>query len=376
MDGRTPALDEIKIWSVDGGKAETVQPTRSMASESLLEDTLVNNPDLLIPGLRLVGRQTPTEGGPLDLLGVDADGRLAIFELKRGTLSREAVAQVIDYASNLDSLDDDELSQHIADKSGKLGIDKIDNFPEWYIENVGREDLSALKPMRMFLVGLGVDQRTERIVSFLARNSAMDISLLVFQGFTLSDKTLLAKQVRVEGETSVGDHSKAPSRSSTERLELLTSKVQRLGVGDLFHQAIEVFRQRWQEPDENVHPDLHGLDFYPQIPIALKKPGRQPRYARVDPVDNGVRIVFYHVAIRACPDAFRRAIEIVPFETVPRARRQDPFTDLYTEIQFGLNDADWQIHKEVLVDLVRALYQALQSPNPEMLPDGLRIGNS
>ena len=49
--------------------------------------------------LTLVGRQTPTEGGPLDLLGVDGDGKLVVFELKRGTLLRDAVAQILDYAS-------------------------------------------------------------------------------------------------------------------------------------------------------------------------------------------------------------------------------------------------------------------------------------
>ena len=74
-------------------------------TEELLEETLVKNPGMLIPGLRLVGRQTPTEGGPLDLLGVDEDGRLVVFELKRGTLSRDAVAQIIDYASDLDSME-------------------------------------------------------------------------------------------------------------------------------------------------------------------------------------------------------------------------------------------------------------------------------
>ena len=58
-------------------------------------------------GLTLVGRQTPTEGGPLDLLGVDADGRLVVFELKRGTLSRDAVAQVVDYASYLNAMESD-----------------------------------------------------------------------------------------------------------------------------------------------------------------------------------------------------------------------------------------------------------------------------
>ena len=77
--------------------------TQRTDTERLLEGTLVNHPDMLDPGLTLVGRQTRTDDGWLDLLGVDEDGRLVVFELKRGTLSRDAVAQVIEYASFLDA---------------------------------------------------------------------------------------------------------------------------------------------------------------------------------------------------------------------------------------------------------------------------------
>ena len=85
-------MDEVKIWAVhDDANVVPLASKGRTESESLLEDILVKNPDMLIPGLKLVGRQTPTEGGPLDLLGVDEDGKLVIFELKRGTLSRDAV---------------------------------------------------------------------------------------------------------------------------------------------------------------------------------------------------------------------------------------------------------------------------------------------
>ena len=94
--------DEIKIWAIDGSKPITVVESRSHAeTEQWLEDTLVRNPEMLIAGLSLVGRQTPAAGGALDLLGIDEDGRMVVFELKRGTLTREAVSQVIDYCSFL-----------------------------------------------------------------------------------------------------------------------------------------------------------------------------------------------------------------------------------------------------------------------------------
>jgi RecB family endonuclease NucS len=76
-------------------------------------------------GLSIVGRQNETQGGPLDLLGVDEEGRLVVFELKRSTLTRDAVAQALDYASYLADLSEDGLNQHITSNSGKYGIAKL-----------------------------------------------------------------------------------------------------------------------------------------------------------------------------------------------------------------------------------------------------------
>ena len=100
----------------------------------------------------------------------------------------------------------------ISDKSGAHGIDKIDDLREWYTENWEDESLDSLRPLRMFLVGLGVDDRTERIVNFLAQNG-MDISLLTFYGFEQEGKVLLARQMRVEGEE---DDSRQVRQKKTE----------------------------------------------------------------------------------------------------------------------------------------------------------------
>ena len=64
--------------------ATPVEEVANTETEHLLEDLLVASPQLLEPGLKLIGRQVPTDGGPLDLLGVDQDGRITVFELKRG----------------------------------------------------------------------------------------------------------------------------------------------------------------------------------------------------------------------------------------------------------------------------------------------------
>ena len=121
-------MEDIQIWAIDGNEATELNQVSQMESENLLEDVLVRNPSLLMEDLILVGRQIPTEGGPLDLLGVDGDGRLVVFELKRGTLTRDDVAQGIDYPSYLNEMELDDLSDHISERSGENGIKKIEDF--------------------------------------------------------------------------------------------------------------------------------------------------------------------------------------------------------------------------------------------------------
>jgi RecB family endonuclease NucS len=51
-------------------------------SEKELEDLLVENPDAIEKGMKILGRQIQTDSGPLDILAVDEDGVLTLIELK------------------------------------------------------------------------------------------------------------------------------------------------------------------------------------------------------------------------------------------------------------------------------------------------------
>ena len=135
-------MDEIKLWKVSGSNSSlTITDLSSVAqiqAEEMLEEILVKSPSLLASGLKLVARQTETSGGPLDLFGVDEDGRLVVSELKRGILTRDAVAQIVDYASFLGELPPMGLNSLIVENSGKGGIDKIADFGNWYQGQFGK----------------------------------------------------------------------------------------------------------------------------------------------------------------------------------------------------------------------------------------------
>ena len=127
--------DELKVWAPGDGAEVDVVESVTVGLEDRLEETLVRRPEMIEPGLYLVGRQTPTEGSPLDLLGVDKDGRLVVFELKRERLTREAVTQCIDYTStsrggnrSLSSLSPKRSRYH----SSKLSISSTPPLPECF----------------------------------------------------------------------------------------------------------------------------------------------------------------------------------------------------------------------------------------------------
>jgi hypothetical protein len=249
-------MKEIRVWQVVTDKQLSVIPLESIgqtSTEALLEEILVHRPDLLLKDLKLVGRQTETAGGPLDLLGVDGDGQLVVFELKRGTLTREAVAQIIDYASYLSELDPEELSSHISERSGKNGIEKIDNFLTWYQEQFAKSLSRPQKP-RLILVGLGADDTTRRIVSFLAE-SDIDISLITFHAFDEAGRILLARQLEVEAKPLPG----ASSITKIGNLEALQERIVNLRVGGFYNDMARFFQDHlaaYQWPNQT------GYSYY------------------------------------------------------------------------------------------------------------------
>ena len=252
-------MEQTMLWKIiksdnqklDVEKIEGVQETET---EYQLEEIITRNPDILMEDLKLIGRQTETPGGPLDLLGVDSDGRLVVFELKRGTLTREAVAQIIDYSSYLATLDPDEFSEHVSSRSGNLGIDKIDSFQTWYQEEFGKNFIENQRP-RMILVGLGADERTKRMVSFLSE-SDLDISLTTFHGFKRDNETFLAKQVEVSSKPP--DITTAFTKKSN--IEKLKRKVRNLGIEDYYYNISSFFRDKI--PAAYEWPNQGGYSYF------------------------------------------------------------------------------------------------------------------
>lgn len=233
-------MKTIQLWSVDEGDsgkgASRVPEVRNTETEAKLEELLVASPELLMSGLVLVGRQVPTEGGPLDLLGFDEDGRLVVFELKRGTLTRDAVAQSLDYASDLSEIEADRLGWIIEEYSGRLGIDRIEDFADWYSQRYPNSESALSETPRIVLVGLGADDRARRVVNFLA-SASVDIQLLTFHAFHFEHRLLLARLIERVTPASRGARDTASRPTKESNLQALRENASGLKVGELIEEV-------------------------------------------------------------------------------------------------------------------------------------------
>ncbi|MCX5074698.1 hypothetical protein OHA84_17350 [Streptomyces sp. NBC_00513] len=111
------------LFTVEGASAAAVAPT-TLAAEGLLErqhlqEWVIAHSQVLGESVLVItaefDRWTDTDGVPardrLDVLGLDATGRLVVAELKRGTADRDVHLQAITYAALVSCFDLGTLAQ-------------------------------------------------------------------------------------------------------------------------------------------------------------------------------------------------------------------------------------------------------------------------
>lgn len=179
-------MRKLAVWQMSKGTLARIDEA-SIELEKHLETWIAEDPTLLQAGLVIVGRQVQLGAGPLDLLGIDPQGRWVVIEIKRGDLDRKAVTQVLDYAACVSALSADELRSkteaYLSDRG--LGLEEL-------LEQRGA--LDSLDPEQrqvlLVVVGTGTAPGLERVVNLLSKHT-MPISVILFDVFKLDGGRLL-----------------------------------------------------------------------------------------------------------------------------------------------------------------------------------------
>ncbi|MEO5716639.1 MAG: endonuclease NucS domain-containing protein [Luteolibacter sp.] len=184
------------IWKV-GTKPEPLTVSK-LATEKHLEDMIVECPAILSGEWMLIGRQEKTQfGGIIDLLAIAPDGSLVLVELKRDKTPREIVAQSLDYASWVEGLAAEKISQIYERFSNGGNLDEA--FKAHFGTELDEESLN--QSHQIIIVASELDAATERIIGYLnARDLA--INAIFFQVFEHGADKLLSRAWLIDpGET-------------------------------------------------------------------------------------------------------------------------------------------------------------------------------
>lgn len=152
--------------------------------EAEFQRWLAEHPDRLESELWIVAGELeldPVERHRVDLLGVGADGRLVVVEVKRANATREAVGQVLDYVSALEEMDLDEIADLIETASPYGELLPVSDFGQQYADRFDGTALSMLTPARIMLASTAATPATERILRYL-RNHDVDAEAHSFDG--------------------------------------------------------------------------------------------------------------------------------------------------------------------------------------------------
>jgi hypothetical protein len=175
------------LWRITG-EPERIHPTK-LDSEKHLEDVIAAHPEILDSSWMIIGRQVHTDfKGVIDLLALQPDGTPVIIELKRDKTPRDVLAQVLDYASWLASVELSRL-QDIYEQfvpGGNLHSDFLARFGSELDEDAVHND------HLMVIVASELDSATERIVDFLSTKN-ININVLFFEAFRHGDDVLLSR---------------------------------------------------------------------------------------------------------------------------------------------------------------------------------------
>lgn len=169
-----------------------------LASEQLLEDMIVREPEILSGEWMLIGRQEATPfGGRIDLLAIAPDASLVLVELKRDKTPREIVAQALDYASWVENLSSDQIARIYRRFSNGGVLDEA--FKQRFGVELDEEALN--ESHQIILVASELDHSTERILNYL-NSKDIAINALFFQVFQHGADQLLSRAWLIDpGET-------------------------------------------------------------------------------------------------------------------------------------------------------------------------------
>ena len=165
-----------------------------------LEILLEKNPEYFLENSKvlIIGRQVTTNLNTfIDLLGIDKEGNTVVIELKREKTPRETIAQILEYASFVESLNYDQLNRVYQEYSGDEM--NLDEYHQQFFQNNEDSKVAFNKSSKLMIVAQTISSEIKQIALYL-RKKNIDIFCLEFKYFLNKSNERMISSDYVVGE--------------------------------------------------------------------------------------------------------------------------------------------------------------------------------
>lgn len=202
---------EVGFWKLNNNQAEKIEFT-TIETEEKLEDILENDISILSEDILLVGRQISTSYGKfIDMLGIDLEGNLIVIELKKDKTPRYVVAQTLDYASWVQDLSYEEITNIYSENNDGENIEKAfyDKFETDIPDKINETH-------NIIIVAAELDHETERIINYLSDNYNVPVNAVFFRYFREGESEYLSRTWLIDPNEVEEKISKSPNQKNSE----------------------------------------------------------------------------------------------------------------------------------------------------------------
>ena len=210
------------LWQINGNEKPQQLSADVNFLERHIENWIESDPNLLQPGLQIVGRQLQVIGGKLDLLGLDPNGRFVVIEIKQGSLYRETIAQGLDYVACIDDMPSVDL-ENMCDKY--LQDNKVGSTLRELLSRVSRQDQLEPRNREVLLYVAGTKEDKSDGVGRISKllKPHINVSSFVFQIYAMADGQRILLRERVDSDDVVTIKDCAAPKITLESVKKLAN---------------------------------------------------------------------------------------------------------------------------------------------------------
>lgn len=233
-------------WEIDSNGTPVQLKDEAIDLEKTLETWVETHPGLVEPGLKILARQLKTDSGPIDLLGIDEDGRLVIIELKRERAYREALAQALDYAACIAALDYSTFESKVNVYRNQKSQPEL----RAALDELLGEDALNWTPdePRILLVGTGADESLVRIINYMTSRYDVPVNGVFFDVSKTLASNILLTRIAVVSDEQAAMEGRGRRKGDHDAL------MQRAASAD-FQDAVGITLQAWRTAGHHVRPE-------------------------------------------------------------------------------------------------------------------------